>query len=93
MIRSFKTKATEAVFQGQGVKGVGADVAKAARRRLAQLDAAAQLEDMRDPPGNRLHALQGDRAGQWAVRVNDQFRVCFLWGPAGPEDVELVDYH
>ncbi len=65
----------------------------AARRKLAQLHAAATLSFLRAPPGNRLEALRGDRAGQHSIRVNDQFGVCFVWTPQGPEDVEIVDYH
>jgi proteic killer suppression protein len=64
-----------------------------ARRKLAQLDAAATLDFLRAPPGNQLEALKGDRAGQHSIRVNDQFRVCFVWTAQGPTDVEIVDYH
>ena len=64
-----------------------------ARRKLRQLQIAGRLEDLRVPPGNRLEALKGDRAGQHSIRVNDQFRVCFRWTAAGAEDVEIVDYH
>jgi len=64
-----------------------------AQRKLRQLNAAERLEDLRLPPGNRLEKLQGDRAGHHSIRVNDQFRICFRWTRAGPEDVELVDYH
>ncbi len=64
-----------------------------AMRKLAVLNRAARLDDLRVPPGNRLEALRGDRAGQHSIRVNDQFRVCFRWKPAGPADVEIVDYH
>jgi proteic killer suppression protein len=64
-----------------------------AQRKLRQLNAAERLEDLRIPPGNRLEKLRRDRAGQYSIRVNDQFRICFRWTRAGPEDVELVDYH
>jgi len=64
-----------------------------ARRKLRQLEIAGRLEDLRVPPGNRLEALKGDRAGQYSIRINDQYRVCFVWTAAGPEDVEIVDYH
>jgi proteic killer suppression protein len=64
-----------------------------AQRKLRQLNAAERLEDLRLPPGNRLEKLHGNRAGQYSIRVNDQFRICFSWTRAGPEDVELVDYH
>jgi proteic killer suppression protein len=64
-----------------------------ARRKLRQLDIANQLSDLRVPPGNRLEALKGDRAGQYSIRINDQFRLCFRWTGTGAEDVEIVDYH
>lgn len=69
------------------------DILPRVRRRLAQIDAAERLEDLRVPPGNRLEALAGDRAGQHSVRVNDQWRICFEWTEGGAENVELVDYH
>ncbi|MCW5784298.1 MAG: type II toxin-antitoxin system RelE/ParE family toxin [Nitrospirales bacterium] len=62
-------------------------------RKLAMLNRAGRLDDLRVPPGNRLEALKGDRAGQYSIRVNDQFRVCFVWTTEGPKDVEIVDYH
>ena len=93
MIRSFGNKTTEAVFNDEAGKGFPADVLKVARRKLAMLHAAVTLNDLRSPPGNRLEALKGDRAGQHSVRINDQFRVCFVWTPEGPKDVEIVDYH
>ena len=68
-------------------------IAKVATRKLAQLDAAETLAFLASPPGNRLEALAGDRQGQYSVRINDQWRVCFRWTEAGPEDVEIVDYH
>ena len=70
-----------------------ADLIRATQRKLAMLDAAIRLEDLRAPPANRLEALEGDRAGQHSIRVNDQFRLCFVWTAAGPEAVEFVDYH
>lgn len=70
-----------------------ANIQTIAMRKLAMLNQAGRLDDLRVPPGNRLEALKGDRAGQHSVRVNDQFRVCFRWTDAGPEDVEIVDYH
>jgi len=70
-----------------------ANIQTIAMRKLAVLNQAGRLDDLRVPPGNRLEALKGDRAGQHSVRVNDQFRVCFRWTDAGPEDVEIVDYH
>jgi proteic killer suppression protein len=93
MIRSWRSVAARQVFEGKAPKGFPADLVKATRRRLAQLHAAASVEDLRTPPGNRLHKLSDDREGQWSISVNDQFRICFVWGPDGPEDVEFVDYH
>jgi len=93
LIRSWRSKDAEAVFGGRIPKGFPADLAKAVRRRLAQLDAAMDVEDLRSPPGNRLHRLTGEREGQWSISVNDQFRICFTWTADGPEGVEFVDYH
>lgn len=93
MIQSWKGKSAEAVFAGHSPKGFPTDLFKAVRRRLSQLEGATSLDDLRRPRGNRLHALAGDREGQWSISVNDQFRVCFKWGENGPEDVEFVDYH
>lgn len=93
MIQNWKGHAAEAIFEGRKPKGFSPDVVAAARRRLMRLDAALRLQDLRSPPGNRLHALHGDRKGQWALWINDQFRICFVWGSKGPEDVEIVDYH
>lgn len=93
MIKSWKTKAAREVFEGRSPKGFPADLARAARRRLQQLDAAVTVQDMKTPPGNRLHELTDDRKGQWSVSVNDQFRICFIWGDQGPEEVEFTDYH
>jgi toxin HigB-1 len=92
MIVSFKSADTEALASGQRVKRF-VNIESAARRKLRQLQIAARLEDLRIPPGNRLEALSGDRAGQYSIRVNDQYRVCFRWTAAGAEDVEIVDYH
>jgi proteic killer suppression protein len=69
------------------------NIESVARRKLTQLDAAATLEFMRVPPGNRLEALKGNRSGQYSVRINDQWRLCFVWTAQGPRDVEIVDYH
>jgi proteic killer suppression protein len=93
MIKSFKSKVEEAVFDGKCPKGFPADLFKAARRKLRMVHAAAKLDDLRCPPGNRLEALSGDRAGQHSIRINDQFRICFRWTDAGAENVEIVDYH
>ncbi|MGJ4892609.1 type II toxin-antitoxin system RelE/ParE family toxin [Bradyrhizobium sp. HKCCYLRH3099] len=93
MIRSFRDWTTEAVFDGENPKGFPSDLLKVARRKLRYLHAAAGLGDLRSPPGNRLEALTGDRQGQHSIRINDQFRVCFIWTADGPANVEIVDYH
>jgi toxin HigB-1 len=93
VIRSFRDKTTEAVFNGERPKRFPADLVKVARRKLRYLNAAADLGDLMSPPGNRLEALAGDRAGQHSIRINDRFRVCFVWGAEGPAEVEIVDYH
>ena len=92
MIVSFRDRETEALAGGRRVKRL-ASIETIARRKLRQLQIAGQLADLRVPPGNRLEALKGKRVGQHSIRVNDQYRVCFRWTPAGPEDVEVVDYH
>ena len=92
MIRSFKCSDTEALSKGIRVKRF-VNIAAIARRKLRQLDIAGNLEDLRIPPGNRLEALKGDRAGHYSIRINRQWRVCFCWTEAGAEDVEIVDYH
>lgn len=92
LIRSFADKRTAAVFLNRRPKNFPTDILAAARRKLAILDAALTLEDANVPPGNRLEALRGDRAGQHSIRINDQWRVCFVWDD-GPLDVEIVDYH
>ena len=93
MIQSWKGTVAAAIFRGEKPKDFPPDVVGAARRRLARLDAAATLQDLRSPPGNKLHALGADQKGQWSIWVNDQFRICFVWGARGPEEVEIVDYH
>jgi proteic killer suppression protein len=93
VIRSFRDKSTEAVFNGESLKGFPADLIKVARRKLRYLHAAGNLGDLRSPPGNRLEALVGGRRGQHSIRINDQFRICFVWTTEGPAEVEIVDYH
>jgi toxin HigB-1 len=93
MIKSFRNKQTEDAFNGIIRKGFPADLIKVVRRKLGYLNAAVLLSDLQAPPRNRLEALRGDRAGQYSIRVNDQFRICFVWTSEGPIDVELTDYH
>jgi toxin HigB-1 len=92
MIRSFACPDTEALFHSVDVRRFK-NIASVARRKLLQLDAAAQLDDLRVPPGNRLEALKGKRKDQHSIRVNDQWRVCFVWKNDGIYNVEIVDYH
>jgi proteic killer suppression protein len=92
MIVSFKDADTQKLASGRRVKRL-ANIEAVARRKLRQLQIAGQVEDLRVPPGNRLEALKGERAGQHSIRINDQFRICFRWTVAGAEDVEIVDYH
>ena len=92
MIVSFKDADTEALAVGRRVKRFQ-KIEKVARRKLRQLQIAGRIGDLRVPPGNRLEALKGDRAGHYSIRVNDQFRICFRWIAAGAKDVEIVDYH
>jgi toxin HigB-1 len=92
VIRSFRCTETQGVFEGRRSRRFGA-IQAVIERKLIMLDAAIRLDDLRSPPGNRLERLGGDREGQHSIRVNDQFRVCFRWTSAGPEDVEVVDYH
>jgi toxin HigB-1 len=89
----FKDAITESVADGICPKGFPADLLRVARRKLALVRAANKLEDLKSPPGNRLHPLIGDRAGCYAIRINDQYRVCFRWTEAGARDIEVTDYH
>ncbi|MCS0503609.1 type II toxin-antitoxin system RelE/ParE family toxin [Ancylobacter mangrovi] len=93
MILNFKNKLAEAVWNGTVGKGFPADLVRPAQRKLAMVNAAVSLEALRVPPANRLEALKGDRAGQHSIRVNDQFRICFIWRDGHAADVEIVDYH
>jgi len=92
VIRSFKCTDTEALFNRRRVPRF-VNIEAAARCKLAYLAAARDLQDLRLPPGNRLEALKGERAGQHSIRINDQFRICFVWTTQGPQGVEIVDYH
>lgn len=92
MIRTFRCPDTEALARGSRVKRF-VNIESVARRRLRQLEIASRLDDLRVPPGNRLEALKGRRAGQYSIRINDQWRVCFRWADSGVDDVEIVDYH
>lgn len=92
MIASFKDADTEALAEGRRVRRF-ASFESVARRKLRQLEIAGRLEDLRIPPGNRLKALKGDRAGRHSIRINDQYRVCFRWHGDSAEDVEITDYH
>lgn len=92
MIVSFKCKDTEKLSTGRRVSRFG-NFERIALRKIRQLQVAGQLDDLRVPPGNMLEALRGDRYGQYSIRINQQFRVCFRWTQAGAEDVEIVDYH
>ena len=91
-IISFASADTESLFNGERVKRF-VNIQTVAMRKLAMLNRAATLQDLRVPPGNRLEALVGNRAGQHSIRINDQFRVCFVWSAEGPANVEIVDYH
>ena len=92
MIVSFADKDTADLFAGRRVKRF-ANLAAMAERKLQQIDSAVTLDALRSPPGNRLEALAGNRKGQHSIRINDQWRICFVWTGAGPSDVEIVDYH
>lgn len=92
MIRSFRCAETEALAKGVRVRRF-VNIEAVARRKLRQLEIASRLEDLRVPPGNRLEALKGRRSGQYSIRINDQWRVCFRWSGAGADEVEIVDYH
>jgi proteic killer suppression protein len=93
MIRGFRCRHTECVFRRERPRHIPASIHQRAYRKLVMLHAATALEDLRLPPGNRLEALRGDRAGQHSIRVNQQWRICFVWREGNAHDVEIVDYH
>jgi toxin HigB-1 len=97
VIGSFRDTATEDLFNGRNTKAARAtlprELWRIAARRLDHLDSAVRLDDLRSPPGNRLEALKGDREGQYSIRINERYRICFRWSTDGPSDVEVVDYH
>jgi proteic killer suppression protein len=93
VIRTFADRRTKAVFEDVPVKGLGPDLRRAARKKLLMLNRATDLADLRVPPGNRLEALKGERVGQHSIRVNDQWRICFVWREGDAYDAEIADYH
>ena len=97
MIRTFKDQGADDIFYGKNTKSARSSCPQnlwsVAARKLDQLDSAQVLEDLRIPPGNRLEALSGDRKGQYSIRINDQYRICFVWFNDEPDEVEIVDYH
>ena len=97
MIRSFANRETEDIYNGKSTKATRTvlpeQLKRIALRKLDQLDSVERLSDLRIPPGNRLELLTGERAGQYSIRINDQYRICFEWTDDGPADVEIVDYH
>ena len=93
MIESFADRETEKIFRGIVSRKLPLTIQKTARRKLVYLDDADGLQDLMAPPGNRLEALHGDRAGQYSIRFNDQYRICFEWAKDKAKDVEIVDYH
>ncbi|RYC11864.1 type II toxin-antitoxin system RelE/ParE family toxin [Ciceribacter ferrooxidans] len=93
MIRSFADPETERVWSGLRSRKLPPDIQAVALRKLRMVNNARVLQDLRVPPGNRLEALKGDRAGHYSIRINEQWRICFKWHDGGPSDVEIVDYH
>ena len=93
MILDFRSKEAEAIWRGETSRRLPPEIQQAARRKLRMLNNARNLNDLRSPPANRLEALKHDRKGQHAIRINDQWRICFNWTDAGPTNVEIVDYH
>lgn len=93
MIRSFADREAEKIWRGERSRRLPAGIQQTARRKLRMLNAAAGLDDLRIPPANRLEALKGERKGQYSIRINDQWRICFRWNDGAASDVEIVDYH
>ena len=93
MILSFRYRETERIWLGQSGRKFPADIQNRALRKLRQLDASRTLDDLRNPPGNRLESLKGERAGQMSIRINQQWRICFRWSDGDISDVEIADYH
>ncbi len=97
MIKSFKDTGVENIFNGENTKAARklcpSSIWKVAARKLDQLDSVTALRELRIPPNNKLEALSGDRKGQYSIRINDQYRICFVWPNLGPDQVEIVDYH
>ncbi|MGH8605831.1 MAG: type II toxin-antitoxin system RelE/ParE family toxin [Gammaproteobacteria bacterium] len=93
MIIKFRDEETEVIWNGQASRRLPRDIQQTARRKLRMLNNARMLDDLRIPPANRLETLRGDRRGQHSIRINDQWRICFVWTDAGPANVEIVDYH
>ena len=93
MIKSFKCKETEKIWNGFKAKSFPSDIQDRALRKLRQLDASQNLDDLKNPPGNRLESLKGNRMGQMSIRINNQWRICFAWKDIEIQDVEIVDYH
>jgi proteic killer suppression protein len=93
VIQSFADEQTKKVWEREHVRRFGPDLQRAAQKKLRLLSAAEVLTDLRVPPGNRLEKLSGDREGQHSIRINDRYRICFVWTAAGPAEVQIVDYH
>jgi proteic killer suppression protein len=93
VIKTFANKQTAAIFEGLQARRLPQEIQDIARRKLKQIDSTASMENLRIPPGNRLELLKGTRAGQWSIRINDQWRICFRWEGSNAFDVEIADYH
>jgi proteic killer suppression protein len=93
VIKSFKCRETERIYQGRFSRRLPRNIQRLAARKLEMLGAASQLKSLRIPPSNRLEKLKGDRAGQYSIRINDQWRICFIWKDADAHEVEIADYH